>query len=184
MVTVEAATLAAHVLVGFVALFAGLGALATTKGASRHRLFGRAYVWAMAAVSGTALALFPMDPPPDRQFLALIAVFSFYFAFSGYRVLSRKRPGDDPVPVDWVAVGLFGLASAGLVATGALQYRSGSDFAPVLLVFGAIGAVFTIRDLWTFRRETEAGAWVSARRDHASAVATNASRLPSRNAVA
>ena len=160
MVTVEAVTLAAHVLVGFVALFAGLGALGTSKGRRRHRRFGRAYIVAMAAVSGTALALYPMDPGPARQFLALIAVFSFYFAFSGYRVLSRKRPADDPAAVDWVAVGLFGLASAGLVATGVLQYRAGSDFAPVLLVFGAIGTGFAVTDVWKFRRDTEAGAWV------------------------
>jgi uncharacterized membrane protein len=161
MVTLEGGTLGAHVAVGFVALFAGLGALATTKGGLRHRQFGRVYVAAMAGVSGSALALFPMDPTPDRQFLALIAVFSFYFAVSGYRVLGRKGPDDDPTALDWAAVGLFGLASLGLVATGVLRYQGGSAFAPVLLVFGGIGTVFAATDVWKFRQGTEAGAWVS-----------------------
>jgi hypothetical protein len=59
----------------------------------------------MAFVSVSALALFAFDPPPNRQFLALVAVFSFDFVFSGYRVLSRKRPTDGPEAVDWLVPG-------------------------------------------------------------------------------
>lgn len=160
MSTAESVTLGLHVVAGFVALIAGLGAFATTKGGRRHRQFGRVYVAAMAVVSGTALALFPMDPAFDRQFLALVAVFSFYFAFSGYRVLSRKRPTDDPGMVDWAGVGLFGLASAGLVVMGVVQYLDGVDFATVILVFGGIGTVFAVTDVRKFRTESERGAWV------------------------
>ena len=161
MCTVETATLGIHITAGFVALFGGLGAFVTTKGGFRHRKVGMTYVYSMAVVSGTTLALLPLDPTPARQFLALVAIFSFYFAYSGYRVLSRKRPADGPETVDWAAVALYGLASAGLVAMGVLRYLDGSGFAVVLLVFGSIGSVFAITDVRAFRSEIDPGAWVS-----------------------
>lgn len=161
MSTVETVTLWLHIAAGFVALFGGLGAFVTRKGGLWHRRLGRAYVYSMAAVSGSALALLPMDPTFTRQFLALVAIFSFYFAFSGYRVLSRKRPSDDPASVDWVAVGLLALASLGLVWIGVGRVLTGSEFATVILVFGAIGTLFAASDFRGFRRETAPGEWVS-----------------------
>jgi uncharacterized membrane protein len=156
----EAVTLGLHVAAGVLALFAGLGAILTEKGGRRHRRFGRGYVYAMAVVSGSALALYPLDPGTLRLFLGLVAAFSFYFAFSGYRVLSRKRPADRPTAVDWVAVGLFGIASLGLVAAGGWLYLSGSAFAVVLAVFGGIGVAFGASDVRTFRRSSAPGAWL------------------------
>ncbi len=161
MSTIETTTLWLHIGAGFIALFGGLGAFLTKKGGVRHRRLGRTYVYSMAVVSGTALALLPMDPTFARQFLALVAVFSFYFAFSGYRVLSRKRPVDAPTNVDWAAVGLLALASAGLLGIGVLQYLAKSGFATVILVFGGIGMAFAASDFWGFRRETVPGEWVS-----------------------
>lgn len=160
MTTVEEVTLWVHIATGFLALFAGLGALATKKGGQRHRRFGRGYLYSMAVVSVTALVLYPLGPNFWRLFLALVAVFSFYFAFSGYRVLSRKRPTDEPAPLDWGAVALFGVASVGIVVLGVSLFTSGNDFATVLLVFGGIGTVFAGLDLQGFRGESEAGEWV------------------------
>ncbi|MFC3476202.1 DUF2306 domain-containing protein [Halobacterium litoreum] len=154
------AVLQAHVVAGFAALFAGLGALATEKGGRRHRQSGRIYVYAMAFVSGTSLALYAVEPTFMRLFLGLVAVFSFYFAFSGYRVLGRKRPSDDPALPDWVAVGLLGAASVGLLAVGATYYLDGADFAAVVLVFGAIAGAFAVTDARKFRRERDRFAWV------------------------
>mgnify|MGYP000601523121 CR=1 FL=1 len=154
-------TLWAHIVAGFVALFAGLGAFLTKKGGRRHRRLGRTYVYAMAFVSASALALFAFEPTGMRRFLALVAVFSFYFAFSGYRVLGRKRPTDGAAAVDWLAAGLVGAASVGLLAMGGLLAIDGDSFAPVALVFGAIGAVFAGTDALKFRRERERGAWVA-----------------------
>lgn len=161
MPTAETLTLWVHVAAGFVALFGGLGALASRKGGRRHRRFGRAYVYAMAVVSGSALVLFGFEQSTDRQFLSLVAIFSFYFAYSGYRVLSRKRPTDDPAAVDWTALGLFGVASVGLVVLGALQYVAGASLAVVVLVFGGIGVAFTASDFRTFRADPEPGGWVT-----------------------
>jgi len=110
MTLVADTTMWLHIGAGFLALFAGLGAFLTKKGGPRHRRLGRWYVSSMAVVSGTALVLYVFAPGFFRLFLSCVAIFSFYFAFSGYRVLSRKRPGDEPEPIDWVAVGLFAVA--------------------------------------------------------------------------
>ena len=151
----EAITLAVHVAAGFAALFAGSGAFLTKKGGLRHRQNGRVYVYSMAIVCATALALLGFDPSATRQFLALVAVFSFYFVFSGYRVLARKRPADRPAPVDWAAAGVLCLAGLGLLAMGGLGLASGGSFGTVLLVFGGISVAFGLRDLQEFRTATE-----------------------------
>ncbi len=156
----ETLTLDTHVLAGFLALFSGLGALLTVKGGRRHRLFGRVYVGSMAFVSGSALLLFALAPTPDRRFLASIAVFSFYFVFTGYRVLSRKRPDDDPRAIDWTAAGLLCVAGLALLGMGALRLGAGTSFGTVLVVFGGIGVGFGVRDLQQFRTgESEPRAW-------------------------
>ena len=161
MSTVETVTLWIHIAAGFAALFAGLGAFLTEKGGLRHRQLGTGYVYSMAVVSGTALVLLPLDPTFSRQFLALIAIFSFYFAFSGYRVLSRKRPAADPGTVDWAAVGLFGASGVGLLGMGLFQFLDGAGFATVLLVFGAIGTVFAGFDVRELRQGLDPGEWVA-----------------------
>ncbi|MFC7176962.1 DUF2306 domain-containing protein [Halosegnis marinus] len=156
----ETLTLWAHIAAGFAALFAGAGAFATEKGGRRHRRFGRVYVASMAFVSVSALALFGFDPNPTRQFLALVAVFSFYFVFSGYRVLSRKRPDDDPTRVDWTATGLLVAAGVGLTAFGVARLLDGVGFGTVMLVFGGIAGTFGLRDLRAYRAgPTEPRAW-------------------------
>ncbi|KTG26587.1 DUF2306 domain-containing protein [Haloferax profundi] len=152
MSVLEDATLAIHVVAGFAALFAGLGAIVTTKGGRRHRRAGRIFVAGMTIVAVTSLVLFVFDPSPGRTFLALVAVFSYYFVFSGDRVLSRKRPTDRPGTVDWVAVGLLTVAGSGLLVMGAYLLLAGDGFATVMLVFGAAGAGFGLRDIRAFRR--------------------------------
>jgi uncharacterized membrane protein len=160
MALIEELTLGIHIVAGFVALGGGIGAFATAKGGRRHRRFGMAYVYAMAVVSGTSVLLYVLDRVPFRLFLALVAVFSFYFAYSGYRVLSRKRPADTPDRRDWVALGLFGAASVGLLIVGVLWYLDGNGFAPVILVFGGLGTVFAAGDLRSFGTAPDHGEWV------------------------
>lgn len=140
-----------HVASGVLALAAGAGALLTVKGGFRHRRFGRVYVAAMTVVAATALALYPLGPSADRLLLALVAVFSYYFVFSGYRALGRAAPGAPAEPPDWAGVGVLGLASVGLLAVGALAAARGGGFAPVLLAFGGIGTAFAAVDLRAFR---------------------------------
>lgn len=156
----EAVTLGVHVLAGFLALFAGVGAIATKKGGLRHRRAGKTYVYAMVVVAATSIGLLAFEQSTTRQFLALIAVFSFYFVFAGYRALGRKRPDASVSTVDWLAVGILVAASLGILAFGVTFWLAGNGFASVLLVFGAIGTGVGLADGATFAGYREGGTWL------------------------
>lgn len=80
-----------HVLAGLTAIIIATGAYASTKGGQRHRLFGRIFLLLMGIVILTALngVLFFRD----RPFLTVVTLQSFYFSYSGYRVLKTKSNG-------------------------------------------------------------------------------------------
>jgi hypothetical protein len=158
----ETLTVDVHVAAGTVAVLAGVGALVTRKGGRRHRRAGRLFVLAMGLVVGTSLLLAALAPTAFRLFLALVAVFSGYLAFSGYRVLARKRPGDDPEPVDWAAAAVAGVACLALAGWGAVWLADGTTFGAVLVAFGAIGVGFAGADARAFRSTGDGGAWMVA----------------------
>jgi uncharacterized membrane protein len=109
-----------HILAGFTAFFIAPVRLLTAKGGQTHRRWGKIYFWAMAVVAITAMVLALWLP---ILFLAFIAVFSFYFAFRGHRVLSRKRPlhGQGPRAIDWAAAVLALLGSVALIVLGIVR---------------------------------------------------------------
>lgn len=155
-------TLDVHVAAGTVAVLAGIGAMVTGKGGRRHRQAGRVFVLAMGVVVGTSLLLAALAPTAFRLFLALVAVFSGYMAFSGYRVLSRKRPADDPEAVDWVAAAVAGVACLALAGWGVVWVLGGSTFGAVLVVFGTIGLGFAGGDARGFLADDGGGNWTVA----------------------
>jgi uncharacterized membrane protein len=71
--------LGVHIAAGSTAFLMAPLALASAKGGKAHRRWGKIYFWAMAVVGSTALVLAVYRP---ILFLALVAVFSFYAAFS------------------------------------------------------------------------------------------------------
>lgn len=148
--TPEAVTLWTHIAAGVVALLTGVAAIVTTKGGARHRSAGRLYVIAMGVVVGTVVPLVAFDPTPSRIFLGLVAVFSGYFAFTGYRVLSRKRPTDGAALVDWGAALLVVGACLFLGGWGVGFLLGGESFGLVMVVFAAIGLSVGGFDLLAF----------------------------------
>src|ERR1700684_1430096 len=106
--------LALHISCGIVGFVCAPVALATAKGGKTHRRFGKIYFWAMAGVAVTALILSFAVP---IFFLAMVAVFSFYSAFAGYRILSLKDmyTGARPKAVDSLAAVITGVAGVQLV---------------------------------------------------------------------
>ncbi|WP_135829215.1 DUF2306 domain-containing protein [Halorussus halobius] len=140
-----------HVAAGVLAVLAGLSALVTAKGGRRHRLAGRTFVASMGLVVATTFLILALGPTSFRVFLALVAVFSGYLAFSGYRVLSRGPAGDDPGAVDWAAAVGVAVACLGLGGWGVVRLAGGSSFGVVLVAFGAIGLAFGVNDLRRFR---------------------------------
>ncbi|MFB6279343.1 MAG: hypothetical protein ABEK75_07545 [Salinibacter sp.] len=136
-----------HIAAGMVALVVAPGALLTRKGSGWHRHWGQMYFWSMAVVAGTALVMSAMR---SGLFLGLVAVFSFYLAFTGVRALRRKRPGVRVTRWDWGAALIALLGSVGLILFGGLVLADGHTFGIVALVFGGIGGGLAGRDLRRF----------------------------------
>ncbi|SMP36015.1 hypothetical protein [Halobellus salinus] len=153
MPTLEGWTLWLHIAAGTVAVLAGLGALVTTKGGLRHRQAGKLFLIAISVVVATVFGLLAINPTTFRIILTLVAIFSGYLAFSGYRVLARKRPEDDADVIDWSATGTVFVACLGLGVWGVTWFLGGQSFGIVMVIFGAIGVIFATLDGWTFRRE-------------------------------
>jgi uncharacterized membrane protein len=158
MPTLEEWILWLHIAGGTVALFAGVGALVTTKGGWRHRQAGKVFLLSMGVIVGTVFILLPLNPTLFRIILTLVAIFSGYLAFSGYRALSRKRPRQTANEVDWIAAGSVVFACLGLSVWGIIWFLDGRSFGIVMLVFGGIGIAFGTMDIYLFRA-SEAKEW-------------------------
>jgi uncharacterized membrane protein len=150
----------AHIAAGFIAFFMAPAAMLTAKGGPAHRRWGKVYFRAMAAVALTAVLLAAWRP---NVFLLLIAVFSFYLAFTGYRALRRKRPlkGEKATALDWAAAGLTCLASAFLVLLGIVQPGPvWQQLGVVAMVLGGFGVFLSANDMRKFLRPpADRNAW-------------------------
>ncbi|MFC5411306.1 DUF2306 domain-containing protein [Larkinella bovis] len=82
-------TLMLHIAAGFLALFVGLVPMLTKKGNRLHTVSGRIFYWCMGAVCLTAIYLVFFKP--STVFLLFIALLSFYFCFTGRRILRLKK---------------------------------------------------------------------------------------------
>jgi hypothetical protein len=141
------AVLIIHILFGSVALFVAPAAMATSKGGLWHRRWGKLFFWAITGVAITAIV---MSLIQSGLFFLLVALFSFYLAFTGYRVLYRKTAQQRASQGDWIAVSAMLAGSVALLAYGAYLMLT-SSFGMVALVFGALGLLFAIRDIYEFR---------------------------------
>ena len=152
--------LAVHIAAGSLAFLLAPVALATAKGGQQHRRWGMVYLWSMGVVAATAL---PMALYRPVLFLALVAIFSFYAAFSGYRVLMLKdlAHGGSAKPIDWAAGVLSFAASALLAGLGLFHPAAVQNMGVVSVVFGSIGMLGAAGDLRTFvRKPTDKMFWL------------------------
>ncbi len=146
------ALLYVHILCGFGSFVLAPVALATVKGGKQHRRWGKVYLYAMGVVAATAL---PMALYRPVLFLALVAVFSFYAAFSGYRVPKLKdlARGGRARPVDWIAGGVTFAASAALALLGAFRPHAVQGMGIVSIVFGILGMRLAFVQMMSFVRK-------------------------------
>jgi hypothetical protein len=132
-----------HIVCGMIAFFVAPIAMLTAKGGRAHRRWGSAYFWSMALVAISALAMALSRP---TVFLALVSLFTFYFAFGGYRAVKRKN--QPPSLIDWIAPAITLAGSLGLIAIAI--HPLPHQFLPsptVSLIFGLVGSSFATRDL-------------------------------------
>jgi hypothetical protein len=110
------------------------------------------YLWCMGIVAATAL---PMSFFAPVLFLALVAVFSFYAAFAGYRVLRLKElaRGGSAEPIDWIAGIVTLCSSALLVGLSIFHPEKIQVIGFVGIVFGLIGMRLASVQLISFVRK-------------------------------
>lgn len=151
----------AHVGAAMLSLITGVGAMVTRKGGPRHRLIGKIYFWGMFVTNGVALVLLMWRL---NLFLLGVTILSFYAAFTGYRVLYRKRPdqGQGAALLDWAAAAIattMGLALIinsvmgffGLGAFGIPPLASGASIVVILpFIFGMMITQSGISDMRQF----------------------------------
>ena len=144
--------LGVHIAAGASSFVLAPVALATAKGGKQHKRWGMVYLWSMGVVAATAL---PMALYRPVLFLALVAVFSFYLAFSAYRVLRLKDlvRGGSARPVDWIAAVICFSASASLAGFGAFRPAWVQGMGIVAIVFGLIGMRAAGVQMWSFVRK-------------------------------
>lgn len=161
MTTIETVVLLIHIAAGVLALLTGLGALATAKGSRLHVRSGRLFVGAMFVVVVTVFALTLVDATTPRLILSLVAVFTGYFVFAGYRIVSRKHRSNEPDSIDWAAVGMLVAVGVGLITWGLWDVLAGSQFGIVMAVFGGIAMAVGVGDVRRFRGPDHNPRWLS-----------------------
>ncbi|TND08377.1 MAG: hypothetical protein FD123_2173 [Bacteroidetes bacterium] len=131
--------LSIHIAAGTISLVLAPIAMIVKKGGSAHRLWGKIYFWSMAVVALTAIIMSVYHHIP---FLLMVAIFSFYSAFAGYRILYRKKAvhWKELKILDKAGTVLNGLFSAALCVYGMLVWKSGETALGIIsLVFAGIG---------------------------------------------
>ena len=137
--------LTSHLVSGSITVIGMLVAFASRKGSRIHRLGGRVFTIAMCVALVTAIALAVRK---SDIFIGLVAVFSAYFVYTGWRVAAiRDRRF---LTSDRIALVLLMLASAAMFIVAVLMQRQGEGLFPVLLVFGALAIGLVATD-WRYR---------------------------------
>ena len=143
--------LAVHIAAGSMSLAAAGAALVTAKGGRWHVLAGRAYAVGMTVVFVTAI---PLAILADSIFLFLIAWFSFYLVFAGWRFArNRQRRAHS---VDWIAVSAIGVTGLAMWGYAVVLALNGSSQWVTLVVFGGIALALGLADA-KFHRDQPGG---------------------------
>jgi len=142
---IERPLLYLHILAGFISLAIAYILLFIKKGNKRHKKLGMIYVYGMTTIFLTAIPLSLLGE--FNPFLFVIAIFSFYLAFSGYRQ-GRDRNGARG-QIDKV-LGVFITATSILFYSMAVSlYLIEDSMWITSVVFGSIALGMGIND---FRR--------------------------------
>ena len=142
---IEKPLLYLHILAGFISLGIAYVLLFIKKGNKRHKKLGMIYVYGMSTIFVTAIPLSLIGE--FNPFLFVIAIFSFYLAFSGYRQGRDRNGAREQIDK---ALGIFITAASILFYSMAVSlYLIEDSMWITSVIFGSIALVFSIND---FRR--------------------------------
>ena len=142
---IEKPLLYLHILAGFISLGIAYVLLFIKKGNKRHKKLGMIYVYGMSTIFVTAIPLSLLGE--FNPFLFVIAIFSFYLAFSGYRQGRDRNGAREQIDK---ALGIFITATSILFYSMAVSlYLIEDPMWITSVIFGSIALVFSIND---FRR--------------------------------
>jgi uncharacterized membrane protein len=131
-----------HIVFGFTALSAAAGAISTKKGETIHRFCGKIFVSAMTGIVITAI---PMSLIKHDLFLFLIALFSYYFAISGW-LYATTRSGIAST-LAWVIAIIMLCVGLAMINYSVFYLRENNYQFTVLTIFGTLSCINAISDL-------------------------------------
>lgn len=149
MDALEKILLILHIMAGFAALAMGAMAILSKKGKDLHRLGGKIYFWSMVLVVITAVVLSLFK---DIDFLLMVAVFSFYLCYTGYRATLQKRL--KPNLSDWIVLAIAVVNAGFMIAS----------FNVILMVFAGLSTIFGIQDIAIYlrwRKQNKSNNWLT-----------------------
>jgi uncharacterized membrane protein len=140
-----------HIISGSTGLIAGTIAMASKKSGPIHRLAGKIFFYAMAAIFVTSIY---MSIAHNNLFLLLVGFFSFYLAVTGYRILYLKTlhfKQVQPKLVDYCISATGLLAGIALLVLSVVLFSKVNMFGVVTLSFGCLSVWFGYSDLIKFK---------------------------------
>ncbi len=141
-----------HVALGAICLVSGFIPMVVKKGGKIHNQSGIIFFWSMFGIFITALLLITFFR--FNFFLLVIGVFSFYNCFTGYRVLKRKKPGQQTW-IDWTGAIITLIAGLSFWATAIYYLSQGvglTSYIILLILFGFFTSGIAITDIRIFRK--------------------------------
>jgi hypothetical protein len=141
-----------HITAGSLALLSAFAAMACAKGGQGHKLAGKFFIISMTIVFATAI---PLSLLIKSLFLFLIALFSYYLAFTGWRY-AKNRTGVT-ARIDWIASSIMLLIAITMAIHGIQQYIQQNSLGIVLIVFGIAGSRTALIDIYGYKNKTAIG---------------------------
>jgi|JI6StandDraft_1071083.scaffolds.fasta_scaffold03195_8 uncharacterized membrane protein len=136
-----------HVVLGTISLVIGTCIIILKKGNARHKLLGKIFFSCMLISGIISLALSMLHP---NHFLFAIGVFTIYMLLTGKRYLKNSL-GKTVHTFDWFLVFIMAIFSSFLFILGMQLLLAHKTFGVVLIVFGAISAMFIYSDVRNYR---------------------------------
>ena len=143
---ISGALLGLHIAAGSIALLTAAVALLTEKGGIIHVRVGRVYAVMMTLVFLTAV---PLSLLGADIFLLLIAFFSFYLVFAGWRFARNYR--GKPHPIDWTAIAVMAITALAMWGYAAYLFTQGGSQWVTLVFFGFIALALSASDTRYYR---------------------------------